>query len=196
MADRRTVLLDAAIDLLGQQGMHGLTHRALDDAAGLPRGSTSNYFRSRDALLDGVVERFAERERANWEELALRHYPTTRADLARMLAVAAREATERHRNLTLARYALLLEAAIRPSVRRHLADVGERVFAWFVTWMRGLGSEDPVREGSIISNYWTGRVLHQLAVPDPEFDLTEPLLALVHEAIGSPRSPGSPAARA
>ncbi|HEX5919668.1 MAG TPA: TetR family transcriptional regulator, partial [Nocardioides sp.] len=46
MPDRRTVLLDAALELVGTQGMRGLTHRAVDAAAGLPAGSTSNYFRT------------------------------------------------------------------------------------------------------------------------------------------------------
>ena len=58
MADRRTVLLDAALELVGTQGMRGLTHRAVDAAAGVPPGSTSNHFRTREALVLGIVERF------------------------------------------------------------------------------------------------------------------------------------------
>ena len=42
MADRRTAILDAALELVGTLGMRGLTHRAVDAAAGLPPGSTSN----------------------------------------------------------------------------------------------------------------------------------------------------------
>ena len=42
MTDRRTLLLDAALELVGTQGMRGLTHRAVDAAAGLPPGSTSS----------------------------------------------------------------------------------------------------------------------------------------------------------
>src|SRR6266487_2562015 len=64
MAGRREELLDAAITVLGERGIHALTHRAVDTAAGLPAGSTSNHFRTRDALLDAVVERFAARDRA------------------------------------------------------------------------------------------------------------------------------------
>ena len=52
MPDRRTTLLDAALELVGTQGMRGLTHRAVDAAADLPPGSTSNYFRTRAALLN------------------------------------------------------------------------------------------------------------------------------------------------
>src|SRR5919107_1137181 len=55
MADRRSVILDAALRVIAEQGMRALTHRAVDAAAGLPGGSTSYYFRSRAALLTGCV---------------------------------------------------------------------------------------------------------------------------------------------
>ena len=64
MPERRTGLLDAALELVGTQGMRGLTHRAVDAAADLPSGSRSNYFRTREALILGIVEPFIARERA------------------------------------------------------------------------------------------------------------------------------------
>src|SRR5438552_19076166 len=102
MTNRRDDLLDAAIAVLGESGIHARTHRAVDAAAGLPAGSTSNHFRTRDALLEAVVERFAARERANWEGLAMRTYPTTPDELAEVMVTAAKEATGTHRTLTLA----------------------------------------------------------------------------------------------
>ena len=54
--------LDAAIELLGTEGLRALTHVRVDLRAGLPKGSTSNYFRTRAALLTGVVDRILERE--------------------------------------------------------------------------------------------------------------------------------------
>ncbi|WP_170323550.1 TetR/AcrR family transcriptional regulator [Cryptosporangium phraense] len=67
---RRTDLLDAAIALVADAGLRGLTHRAVDAAAGLPEGSTSAYFRTRAALLTAVVERLAERIGADVDGLA------------------------------------------------------------------------------------------------------------------------------
>ncbi|GAB3306540.1 TetR family transcriptional regulator [Epidermidibacterium keratini] len=54
---RRVALADAAITVLGEQGARGLTHRAVDVLAGLPKGTASNYFPSRAALLLGAAER-------------------------------------------------------------------------------------------------------------------------------------------
>jgi DNA-binding transcriptional regulator YbjK len=54
--------LVAAIDLLGTEGLRGQTHARVDDRADLPKGSTSNYFRTRAALLDGVVDWMVRKE--------------------------------------------------------------------------------------------------------------------------------------
>lgn len=183
MASRREHLLDTAIRLVGERGVHGLTHRALDAAAGLPTGSTSNHFRTRDALLDAVVERFAERERANWEEMAARMCPTTPLELARTLAEFAKDAVGPHRTLTLARYAILVEAGIHPARRETLAATGARVNAWAFTWVRVAGSADPARDAPVIMNHLTGVVLHELAIPDPNFDPYPQIETLVNALI-------------
>lgn len=58
---RRELIADAGLRVLAGAGARGLTHRAVDQEAGLPVGTTSNYFRSRDALLGGLGERIFER---------------------------------------------------------------------------------------------------------------------------------------
>ncbi|MEU8003460.1 TetR family transcriptional regulator [Catellatospora sp. NPDC049111] len=170
MSNRRELLLDAAIALLGERGLHGLTHRAVDSGAGLVPGSTANYFSTRDALLEAVVSRVADRERDNFDELWATRCPTTPAELAELLAEFAHQATGSHRTLTLARYAVLVEAAHRPQLRAHLAAVGGRVRAHVLTWIRVSGSSDLERDAPIIMNCWTGLVLHQLSYPNPNFD--------------------------
>jgi AcrR family transcriptional regulator len=183
MVTRREELLDAAIIVLGERGIHALTHRAVDTAARLPAGSASNHFRTRDALLNAVVERFAARERANWEGLAMRMYPTTPDEVAAVLVIAAKEATGPHRTLTLARYAILVEAGIHPSLRAQLSTTGAGVDAWFLQWLRVAGSTDPERVAPIIMNHYTGLILHELANPDPAFDPIDQIRALVTAVI-------------
>ena len=77
MVGRREILLDAAIRVLGERGIRALTHRAVDVEAGLGVGSTTNYFPTRESLLAGIVVRFAERERQNFEDLAITVVPTS-----------------------------------------------------------------------------------------------------------------------
>ena len=68
---RFAVLTDAAIALVAELGMRGLTHRAVDTRAGLPPGTTSAYFRTRKALIEALVRRLADLDRADLEHNAL-----------------------------------------------------------------------------------------------------------------------------
>ncbi len=164
-----------------------MTHRAVDAQAGLGAGSAANYFSSRDALFAAIVERFAERERANFEEVAVTVCPTSRGELGCALASAVCDSTTTQRELTLSRYALLVESANNPALREQMAATGARVSAWFTNWLRLVGSSDPDLHVHVIGNYLTGLVLHQLAIPDPHFDPTEELVSLLETLIGATR---------
>jgi DNA-binding transcriptional regulator YbjK len=187
MAARRDAVLDAAITILGTQGVRGLTHRAVDTAAKMPPGSTSNYFRTSEALFDAVVERFAQRERENWEEVALSVSPTTPSELVSALASFVRTSVESQSHLTLARYAVLVEAAVRPSLRPQLLATGGRVNQYFTNWLRTTGIPDAERAMPLVANYLVGLVLHQLSYPDPAFDPEPGLSLLVHSLMPSAR---------
>ena len=56
----KTRAIDAAIDLVGTHGLRALAHTRVDERAGLPKGSTSNYFRTDQALLSGIVDTLEE----------------------------------------------------------------------------------------------------------------------------------------
>ncbi|HEX7350921.1 TetR/AcrR family transcriptional regulator [Brachybacterium sp.] len=62
----------AGIAVLAREGSRGLTHRAIDQEAGVPTGTTTNYFRSREALLAGLYERIRTRLAPAPDDLAER----------------------------------------------------------------------------------------------------------------------------
>lgn len=61
-APRARLVAQAAVEVLGNRGSQGLTHRAVDRQAGLPEGSTSNLFRTRAALISAVCLYLTERD--------------------------------------------------------------------------------------------------------------------------------------
>jgi DNA-binding transcriptional regulator YbjK len=160
---RREQLLDAAIGVLGNQGSRALTHRAVDAAAAMPYGSTANYYKTRDALISAVVERFAERDRIGWETIASFVRPGTPAELAEGLVGYVRRALGPERAITVARYGLFLEATLRPELRDHLATSARELRKWAVEWLREIGSADPEGDCEAIFDYLEGVILHQLA---------------------------------
>ncbi len=56
LTPRRRELLDAAVHVVADDGLRGLTHRAVDRRASLPEGTTSAYLRTRQALQLAVTE--------------------------------------------------------------------------------------------------------------------------------------------
>jgi DNA-binding transcriptional regulator YbjK len=61
--DRKTVLADAAIAVLGGDGLRALTHRSVDARAGLPTGTCGYHYRTRAALLAAALRRIADLDR-------------------------------------------------------------------------------------------------------------------------------------
>jgi DNA-binding transcriptional regulator YbjK len=145
--DRRSTILDGALAVLAEQGMRGLTHRAVDAAAGLPSGSTSYYFRSRAALVAGCVQRLLEWDLAedvpDVEAALLTAGPDMPGALAAVLtSVGVRMATtERWR--TLARYELSLAAVRDPALRDDLIAGGDTIRRRGAALLATVGAVDP-----------------------------------------------------
>jgi AcrR family transcriptional regulator len=189
------MLLDAAIKVLGERGMRALTHRAVDAEAGVAAGSTANYFPTREGLLEAVVEQVSAMERARFDEIAAKVCPATPAELGRAMAGWAREATGARRALTLSRYAILVEAGHNAKIRHQLAETGSKVNAWFANWLRLIGSRNTGHDVHVLGNYITGLMLHQLAMPDPGFDPTDKITALLESLVQPAGTPARNSAR-
>ncbi|MFI1660178.1 TetR/AcrR family transcriptional regulator [Streptomyces sp. NPDC020472] len=122
-AARRALLADTAIDVLAEHGMRGLTHRAVDRAAGLPPGTTSAYHRTRQSLLTALVSRLVERDQVEIQEAGRQAgAPRDAGELvAGLTAFAALRLTGEGRRRSLARYACALESVHHPELREILA---------------------------------------------------------------------------
>lgn len=127
---RRSVLVDAAIEVLARDGARGLTFRAVDGEAGVPKGTASNYFTNRDELLNQAGHRIYERLLPDEATVAgMVGGPNTRERTAELV----RQVVERvaaFRTGFLALLELRLEATRRPELRAVLtARVAEDVEA-------------------------------------------------------------------
>lgn len=149
MTDRLAALADAAIHVVATKGMRGLTHRAVDAQAGVPTGSTSAYFRTRKALIEGLVQRLVDIETADIEanrlDPATLPGPVDLDQLATGVAALLDDWLTRGRERTLARYACLLEATHHPELRSILTH-GDRPRAQARQLLELAGSTDPERD--------------------------------------------------
>ncbi|MEV8531696.1 TetR/AcrR family transcriptional regulator [Streptomyces sp. NPDC051211] len=138
--DRRDRLRDAAIGVLAEAGGRGLTHRAVDAAAGVPPGTAKNYFPTRDALLRAVAGRCLEQYRELAADTAgAGPGPTDRAGLASLLAGLLRNVAGPGRSRVLAYLELQTEAARRPWLAELLDPIGAGDFAAWEALLRTAG---------------------------------------------------------
>ncbi|MCX4776366.1 TetR/AcrR family transcriptional regulator [Streptomyces sp. NBC_01264] len=172
--DRRTLIADSAIDLVAAVGLRGLTHRAVDGAAGLPAGSTSYYFRTRTALIGACYARLAELDLGDFDGGA----PPSPADRD---AVAAAVAALLHRWLTtgrsrqLARFELSLEAARNPELATELHRAGRGSRERAAGILAALGAARPAESAELLVAWTDGLLYDRLAgapartrpAPDP-----------------------------
>ncbi|MEU2155580.1 TetR family transcriptional regulator C-terminal domain-containing protein [Streptomyces sp. NPDC019396] len=120
--DRRTLLADTAIGVLAEAGIRGLTHRAVDRAANLPPGTTSAYYRTRQALLTALVRRLVALDQAELQETGSRTPVPRSADelVAGIAALVEQRLTGEGRRRSLARYACAIESVHQPGLREIL----------------------------------------------------------------------------
>ncbi|MFJ3534167.1 TetR/AcrR family transcriptional regulator [Streptomyces sp. NPDC090109] len=164
--ERRTTLLDAAIEVLADEGARGLTFRAVDARAGVPTGTSSNYFSDRDLLLSQVADRIFARltPAPGAVDTALRPEPSRELVVELMRWLARRMAAERACYLGL--FELRLEAVRRPELRSRLtgvlrSDLDENVRLHLDSGMPG--DADTVR---LLYFALTGLLLDHFTVPD------------------------------
>ncbi|MGK3209117.1 TetR/AcrR family transcriptional regulator [Amycolatopsis sp. MEPSY49] len=173
MTPNRQRVLDAAIELAGTQGLRALTHARIDERAGLAKGSASNYFRTRQALLEGVATRLAELE---LPEVDAAFAPATAESLVDALCAQFEYMTREARTRTSARLVLFLEAGHTPALGAVLTRGRAALEAVGVVALARLGARDPQGAAEALAACFEGLVLHRIARrdetdPRPTFEL-------------------------
>ncbi|NEB79639.1 TetR/AcrR family transcriptional regulator [Streptomyces sp. SID14478] len=186
-------IADAALVLLAERGMRGLTHRAVDEVAHLPQGSTSNHARTRLALLETAVRRLAVHE---GRVLAVDELPGPAGGLPALvdgMALALHRYLTRNPQLLVCRYELALEATRRPELRTFFDDTGRQFHRPLTELLRAAGSPDPARHTlSLVA--WTEGMMFSCvagsfhtAVPSLA-ELRKGFAELLHGMLDGPRS--------
>ncbi len=181
---RQDLVLDAAIGVLGTGGSRALTHRAVDAEAGLPLGSTSNLYRTREALLSGVLGQILKHETQAWAALGT---DLTPQNFAEVVGGFVKALAGRQKALTLARKAIFLEAAFSPGLRRQIAEGQRQLADWAAPLVAGLGSARPGDDLRMILAFIDGLLSAQLANPVRDFDPTAALTVLVRGLVVTQR---------
>src|SRR5690349_17439077 len=158
LGGRARQVADAAIAVLAEHGARGLTHRAVDQAAGLSPGTTSNYARTRQALLTLTLTRIAELDLAEGAAMAGSGLAD---DVAQMVHQWITEPGRRRRFL--ARLELAFEATRRPELRAAYDEMGRGFRTEAARLLAAAGSAHPERDAWTLIAWVEGTAFYALA---------------------------------
>ena len=167
---RRLLLLQTTLRLIADEGIDAVSHRAVARAAGVPLGSTTYWFSSRQEMLRQALEHFARLEiEALNEHLAgvLGRSLSRRRLVYEFTAMLVPQLGDQ-RWRTVAQYALIQEAARQSELEPVCRE-------WTAAWERALTevfvslrAPDPELEARMFLAMLDGILLSQLPAPDPD----------------------------
>lgn len=168
-ARRRRALLDATLRVVARDGAAGASHRAVAAEAGVPLGSTTYYFQSREQMLLAGLRHAADTEVARIDE---RVRELEAADLNRdgwrRAAVdwALQEVSDARAHLLIARHQLRLEALRDPDLRAVYGTWTGASLALVETFLRRAGSSDPGPDAAVLVAAIDGVTLNAVVLLD------------------------------
>ena len=174
VGDRRLLLLETTLQLIAEQGIDAVTHRAVAEAAGVSLGSTTYWFASRQEMLREALVHFARLEIAmvhDHLDPILGERLSRKQLVERFVALLAPQlGPDRWR--TVAQYAFLQEAARQPELEPVCREWTEAWRSALAELFDSLGVAHPALEAQMFLAMLDGLFLSELAAPDDDFETT------------------------
>jgi TetR/AcrR family transcriptional regulator, regulator of biofilm formation and stress response len=166
---RKAAILEAALRVIGDKGLAGLSMRAIAAEAGLPLGALGYYFKTKDDLIleafelhtrreaDRVLAAFAGVENGDHAD-----------DVAEHLTAFIHHGLTEARTSLVAEYEFLIESTRRPDLAR-VSRAWRQALQIQVSHVASrLGSDDPETDSEIILSVIAGLEIDHLSTPlDP-----------------------------
>jgi TetR/AcrR family transcriptional regulator, regulator of biofilm formation and stress response len=172
--------------VIGRGGVAAVDHRAVAAEAGVPLGSTTYYFESKDDMVARALEHVAEREAERIDaQLAGGQLDVGRELLPERLADVVLHAWAGDRVVLLAQYELYLESARRPDLRP-AAERWDRAYRDLLQHaLDQLGAPDPEHRARLLCAGLDGLLLDHVATGSDATDLRTLAIDLI-ERISAP----------
>jgi TetR/AcrR family transcriptional regulator, regulator of biofilm formation and stress response len=177
--ERIDEILRAALELIGRDGLGAVTHRTVAGASGVPLGSITYYFATKQDLLRAALELFVAEDVARLRAAAgeLAAAGATGEEVVGRFAVMLEGATG-----GAAQFELYLEASRDPELRQ-AATESLRAYAEVAALaLRAAGVPDADQAAAVVVAAVDGLGLHRLAA-GPEAPPVMPALTLLWRAL-------------
>lgn len=160
--------------------MAAVDHRTVAAEAGVPLGSTTYYFSSKDDMVSQTLNHVAEQEAQRLAEERRSLEGAEAADVPERLTDIVMSGVTIDRMVLLAQYQLYLESARREDLRP-AAERWDRAYAeLYELALERAGSHDPAGRGRLLCLSLDGLILQHMAMGGGLRDLRSQALELVH----------------
>lgn len=163
---RKTDIVDAALRVIGRDGIQGLSMRVVAAEAGVPLGTTTYYFKDKDALLAAAFTRHTQRETARVvAAIATFGESLTPSRVASRLADFVITGLSEHRWQLITEYEFLTSAARRDDLRRESTAWLQSLQTHMETTVAALGSPSPRTDARLVLSVVSGLEVDHLGAP-------------------------------
>lgn len=181
---RRERLIETTLDIIAHKGSSGATYRAVAEAAGVPMGSITYHFPTRDDMLFAAFAHLADTQHARFDAI-MANLPTSQDPRERVVELIVTHGAGYGRDMVLS--AELYALAVRDERYRSLIQ------QWMEKSRASLARHFPAELAPIIDALQEGLVLHSHISTEP-FDVDR-VREAVYRLIGPTETnsrPGGP----
>lgn len=181
----RRSLIEAAVSLLAQEGMRGLTHRKIEESAGVSQGTVKYHFGTLDGIVQAVLKYMVRVESANVMQVSaavIRKAQEEGAIPAELWAEASQtySALMQQPEYSLARFELVLHVARHPELQTIMREARDEVVR---TTAESLPGANPEASARMVLALMDGILLHQLSAREPLVDTMAPAYMLASAGV-------------
>ncbi len=173
-SERRLRLLEETLRLVSENGLGAVTHRNVEQAAGAPHGSVTYWFGSREGLISALIDWLCDESERQARAIATpvqqqiaAGQPLDIDAIAGALSAWMDHSAAHH----LARMELELQGAREPTHAERMTKAAQVFWDMCAAIAKGLGSEDPDRDGRAMAVMLDGLMLDRLAHPPQSQDV-------------------------
>ncbi len=185
---RRRAILDAALRVVAAGGVDTVTHRRVAAEAGVPLGSTTYYFRSRDEMLLEAFRHYIADTRAMIVSVS-EEFPQSGLESFLDLLVAFTQREFQDPALVLAEYELNLFAARNPALAEEIRGWQRTMVSLVAERLEELGAERPIDAGRTLVAALRGFELDRLIHAEQSFEEFRRRLEVLLRALLPAQSP-------
>ncbi len=159
--EKRSIILDAALELFGKEGYHNTSVSKIAKRAGISKGLVYNYFDSKEAVVKELLH-------AGIDQML--YYIDIQNDLdpqqVEYVINKTFEHVEQNREFWKLYFSISLQPEIFPLIREKINELAQPLFRMGVDYLTRAGYENPQGETMIFAALMDGICFHYIMDPD------------------------------